>query len=147
MNPCLVVIVVFVGAAHDARDLHALPLQVDGLRGLLVPIANYFKCGLAELGLDLLEGLPAVGWHCVENGRGKGRGVGVNPEGLGRGARGERQEGENLHGFPYPSLESRNRLSMKSGFNLLLSGLESVQCSPLVHQSTFVRRKSALQGS
>ena len=92
--------VVLVASAHDAGDVHALPLQVDGLRGLLEPLAHYLEGGLAELGLDLLERLPAGGRHDGEVRGGKGRGIGINnPEGLGRGARGKRQESEkNLHG-------------------------------------------------
>ena len=35
---CLVVFAVLMGAADDTGDVHALPLEVDGLRGLLVPL-------------------------------------------------------------------------------------------------------------
>ena len=74
-----------VGAADDGGDVNALPLQVDGLRGLLVPLAHDLEGRLAELGLDLLEGLAAVGRHDREVGRGEDRGgVGVDdPEGVG----------------------------------------------------------------
>ena len=52
----LVVFAVLVGAADDAGDVHALPLEVDRLRGLLEPLAHDLEGRLAELGLDLRGG-------------------------------------------------------------------------------------------
>ena len=69
----LVVFAVLVGAADDAGDVHALPLEVDRLRGLLEPLAHDLEGRLAELGLDLWghsQMMSALRWEKVYTGFG-----------------------------------------------------------------------------
>ena len=90
----------------------------------MVPLANNLEGGLAELGLDGLEGLAAVGRDGHggadgHSGRGEGQEEGVVR--LGRGAGGQRQD----DGEHYLHLSAGEvQLSENSRLNLLLSVLE-----------------------
>ena len=58
----LVVFAVLVGAADDAGDVHALPLEVDRLRGLLVPLERSIY-DVRTKGGGWLAGWPKTGYR------------------------------------------------------------------------------------